>query len=286
MPEHDVILTGLPRSGTTLVCHLLNTLPDTVALHEPMQGLDYGDTSDVRAMSQDVKRFFDEQRASICDHGRARSRHIDGAVPDNPFGTEHSATGVRRQRDTKGEITIDKVVSDQFTLVIKHTHRFAPIINGLTELFPVYALVRNPLATLASWQTVDAGIRKGRAGPAGRVVPELRTRMEQIDDTLDRQIYLLGWFWEQFHRHLPARAIIHYEAITATRGRALQVIRTEAANLDEPLDNRNTNTLYNQHDMAVIGERLLRTDGAYWDTYPKASVVQLLNEMDTLAGRG
>src|ERR1700679_3353065 len=29
------LLTGLPRSGTTLVCALLNRLPDTVALSEP-----------------------------------------------------------------------------------------------------------------------------------------------------------------------------------------------------------------------------------------------------------
>jgi hypothetical protein len=32
----NVVLTGLPRSGTTLVCRLLNKLPDTVALHEPL----------------------------------------------------------------------------------------------------------------------------------------------------------------------------------------------------------------------------------------------------------
>lgn len=30
----NVVLTGLPRSGTTLVCYLLNKLPDTVALSE------------------------------------------------------------------------------------------------------------------------------------------------------------------------------------------------------------------------------------------------------------
>ena len=30
----NIVLTGLPRSGTTLACRLLNLLPDTVALHE------------------------------------------------------------------------------------------------------------------------------------------------------------------------------------------------------------------------------------------------------------
>ena len=34
--RRDVVLTGPPRSGTTLACHMLNKLPGTVALHEPI----------------------------------------------------------------------------------------------------------------------------------------------------------------------------------------------------------------------------------------------------------
>jgi len=33
---HNIILKEIPRSGTTLVCHLINKLPNFVALHEPM----------------------------------------------------------------------------------------------------------------------------------------------------------------------------------------------------------------------------------------------------------
>jgi len=31
----NVLITGTPRSGTTLICSLVNKLPDTVAVHEP-----------------------------------------------------------------------------------------------------------------------------------------------------------------------------------------------------------------------------------------------------------
>lgn len=285
MCDTDVILTGLPRSGTTLTCHLLNKLPDTIALHEPMQGIDYGDTSDPRAMSQRVKQFFDEQRVSIREHGLALSRNINGVVPDNPFGEERSRKGIRRQLDTKGEIVIDKLLSDQFMLVVKHTNRFAPILKELTEMLPVYALVRNPLATLASWRTVQAGIRKGRSGPAGRVVPQLRERMERIDDELDRQIYLLSWFWEQFRRHLPEQSIIPYEELATTRGQVLKVIRPEAAHLNEEIENRNVNTLYDHQDMMIIGERLLNSSGAYWETYTRESVGRLLDKIERTASK-
>jgi hypothetical protein len=284
MYENDVILTGLPRSGTTLTCHLLNKLPDTVALHEPMQGVDYGDTVDAREMSRGVKRFFDEQRQSILQRGRALSRNIGGVVPDNPFGDEPSETGARRQIDQKGEIVIDKELSNQFMLIMKHTHRFAPLLGHLVELMPVFAIVRNPLSTLASWRTIDAGIASGRPGPAGRVVPELGEAMARYDDVLDRQIYLLGWFWQQFHRHLPKHAIIEYETLVASGGRALSVINPGAIQLDEPLQSRNSNPLYDREDMLRIGERLLESEGAYWENYPRESVTLLLAEIAASSG--
>jgi hypothetical protein len=284
MVENDVVLTGLPRSGTTLTCHLLNKLPDTVALHEPMQGVNYGETADAREKSRAVKRFFDEQRQSIHRRGRALSRNIDGVVPDNPFSDEPSETGGRRQIDQKGEIVIDKELSNQFMLIMKHTHRFAPLLKHLVELMPVFAIVRNPLSTLASWRTIDAGIARGRSGPAGRVAPELREAMARYDDTLDRQISMLGWFWQQFHRHLPKHAIIQYETLVASGGRALSVINPEAGRLDEPLQSRNSNPLYDREDMLRIGERLLKSEGAFWETYPRESVTVLLAEIEASSG--
>lgn len=36
MRDRNIVLTGPGRSGTTLTCYLLNMLPDTVALSEPI----------------------------------------------------------------------------------------------------------------------------------------------------------------------------------------------------------------------------------------------------------
>ena len=277
---NDVILTGVPRSGTTLTCSLLNKLPDTVALHEPMQKIDPGDVTQPRHMCLGIRDFFDEQRRSIHERGVARSRNIDGAVPDNPFPSVPSRKGVREQIDVLGEITIDKPLTDQFMLVIKHTSRFAPMIQALSEFFPVYAIIRNPLASLASWGTVDAGIQRGRTGPAGLIDAAMKTRVEQNESTLDRQIVLLDWYFEQFLKWLPPAAIIRYEEIVATGGRALSVITPEAGRLSEPLVSRNLNTVYSRQRMQHLGKRLLQTDGAMWEFYPRASVEALLREAE------
>lgn len=285
MNEANVVLTGVPRSGTTLTCHLLHKLPDTVALHEPMRGREVSGIGNHRHVRQTIERFFDDQRESILGRGRATSRTINGAVPDNPFGAARSEAGLRQHIDAKGEIDVDKELSPGFMLVIKHTSLFAAMVEPLVGYFPVYALVRNPLATLASWCTVDAPPQRGHGGPNERLDPDLRAKLAALDDSLDRQICLLGWFFEQFRRHLPEQSVIRYESVVESGGRALAVVRPEANDLSEPLTSRNMNELYDHDDMVRIGERLLASEGAYWEWYPKESVVALLDELRASTGR-
>ncbi len=138
-------------------------------------------------------------------------------------------------------------------LVIKHNSAFAALLEGLVRRFPVYALIRNPLAALTSWSSVDPGPQSGHASAAERLDSNLRAKLATIDDDLDRQIYLLGWFYEQFHRYLPEHAIIRYESVVESDGRALSVVRAEANELSEPMENRNKNRLYNYQSMLRIG---------------------------------
>ena len=55
----NVVLTGLPRSGTTLACHLLNKLPDTVAVLEPFEaGRFAGLLPDREAVADAMERWY------------------------------------------------------------------------------------------------------------------------------------------------------------------------------------------------------------------------------------
>src|SRR4051812_46895636 len=101
MRETNVLITGTPRSGTTLSCHLLNKLPQTVALNEPMRGSQFRASTEVCDV---VARFCAEQRASILEQGRALSKNVDGFVPDNPIGTHRTGSGLRERVVSQGEI--------------------------------------------------------------------------------------------------------------------------------------------------------------------------------------
>jgi hypothetical protein len=278
MNRTNILITGTPRSGTTMTCHLLNMVPDTVALHEPMKT---GHLKREEGPAAAVERFCEEQRHSILERGLAISKQVGGAVPANPVGTSRTDSGLRKRVVSKGEIEIDKELSPDFALVVKHCGSFTATLDRLITRFPVYAIVRNPLAMLASWSTVEFAVQRGHVPVAEGLDPDLKATLASIDDVLDRQIQVLIWFHERIRRYLPEEAIIRYESIVETGGKALAVVRPSAALLDEPLQSQNTSGLYDHESMLRIGERLLKSEGAHWESYSKESVERLLGELIT-----
>ena len=108
MEQENIILTGIPRSGTTLTCHLLNKLPQTVALHEPMNVSQFSKLESHKAICQEIKKFFQEARASISSKNEVLSKNILGAVPDNTFGETRAQSGLRQSKHRLGLIKVKK----------------------------------------------------------------------------------------------------------------------------------------------------------------------------------
>ena len=77
-----ILLTGIPRSGTNLVCACLNTLPNCVALTEPMMVPRHGDAD--RAVSE-ILSFAEAVRQRLLSEGVAPSRTVKGVIADNFF---------------------------------------------------------------------------------------------------------------------------------------------------------------------------------------------------------
>ena len=289
MPD-DVLLTGPQRSGTTLVCSLLNDLPATVALDEPVPvGILTGP-----ALADDLTRFVAEQRASLAAEGRARSwvstntknasnhardeRRRWSAALDRVPGRVGNALWRRfanREVDARlGWMQLDAPVPEPFTLVVKQLASITAALPGLVDRFSCVAIVRNPLATLASWNTLDFK-RDGRAPYAERIDPELKTRLDGARDRYDRQVRLLEWFFERYSATLPRDRVIRYEDVCTDPARTLSVITPRAAEITRSLQERNQNAIYRAKVIAKLSDRLLATDGALWAFYEQADVERL-----------
>jgi len=293
---NDIIVTGIPRSGTTLTCHLLNKLPNTVALHEPLLWDELMDPTDHRAICDGIDQFFHQTRQSCLLAGTAITKHAEGSVPDNPMGDypvyswivrtlgrrvpggdRLLALGLRRPRVTRGTIHIGKPLTPDFRICIKHTAPFTALLPELLSRHPCFAVVRHPVSVLASWNSIDFPLRRGRLKEAERMQPGLAGQLDGLSDPIDRQMCLLSWFCRSFLTRLPPERILRYEDIIGTGGRALGVIIPEAETLAEPLESRNKSSLYDRELMRGIAKRLKREDGPIWDLYRKDSIDEYLS---------
>ena len=279
MSRRDVVLTGLPRSGTTLACLLLNRLPDTVALNEPFNPGMFAEVSSEEEACDVIERFYRRMRRMIRRHGVAVSRHVGGEATDNLFGDTKSDAGKRQRRAGKGKIAIDKELTRDFTLIIKTPGRFTAHLPGLTRRFPCYAIIRNPLSVLASWNSVEIPGERGRFPLAERYDENLARQLSTQSDGLERQLRLLSWWYERFHTSLDDDHIIRYEDMVLSGGRALAGIDQAASALREQLRSKNSNPLYGRDEMRSLGARLLQSEGYYWRFYPRESVQELLERV-------
>ncbi len=276
MPARNLILTGVPRGGTTLCCHLLNRVPDTIALFEPIpvEALPIG-----AAAVDFLRAYFQSTRQGLQHSGQAPSyRSADGKIPDNPAADR---PGQPRQWQVEhGMVQFDAPASQDFTLAIKHNASFTALLPHLRGQFETLAIVRHPLAVLASWTSLELAVSAGRAPAGERQDTALAQALDRQVDVLERQIVLLDWFFQHYLQYLPAERVLRYEDLVESQGRVLyRTLDLSDSPIISPLQERNANPVYRSAISPRLAERLLASDGAYWHWYPRDTVMPLLERM-------
>ena len=279
----DIILTGIARSGTTLSCSLLNKLPRCVALHEPMNPAELVGLPFPEAYMAAVASFFSAQRASLLGSGTAVSKARGGRVPDNPFESAPAGVGLRPSTVANEEVHFGKTLPPDFRLVVKHPNFFTATLVTLLTRYPCYAIVRNPLAALLSWHSIQAPVNDGHLPFGEAFDPALAADLAAEPDCLARQLIILRWYFSHYDSLLPREHVIRYEDLVASGGRALAVVDPDAAALTEPLESRNTSKLYDAGLVHRLADSLLADDSIYGTFYTRADVERL---RDSWTGRG
>lgn len=276
---HTLLLTGLPRAGTTLSCNILNGHANVLALLEPMTPSDFKPALGRSAAIEFIQQFAANTRVQALTQGRVISRHKDGLVPENPVAYEVSDSGLRQLDVSLGSIAVgERVENENFTLVIKHNALFTALLPELREAFPVYGIVRNPLAVLASWNSVDLPVNSGRI-PAGEMFdPELAELLADTPGRIERQLHILEWFCARFIRDLSS-PILRYEDFVrepAVIGRTLSLASVYSGAIQT---RESRNQAYDLVLMEQLYRRLMRFGDAIWQFYSRDQVTELMESI-------
>ena len=275
------LLCGIPRSGSSMCCRIAGEAPDVVALSEPVDPSTFHGVTTSAEACRRIRDFAVRARERILAEGRAASMQVDGRLDDNRVSLAPASGRLRTPRGGLGEVRFDKPSRRDFTLVMKQNAIFATLLPEVAEHFPFLALVRNPLAVLASWQTVDLAVQRGRAPAAEQFDGRLRLALEAEADTLRRQVLLLDWFFERFRNHLPGDRVLRYEDVVASGGLSLFRRLGTASPRRELLASRNANPLYEGASVDALLGALLRVEGAWSDWY---SAWELERAADDIGG--
>ena len=140
------ILTGIPRSGTTLLCNLLNHIQNVVCLNE-------------------IPDFYDINRLPQTFHAYSYIIRNSQKIPSRrKDGEEITDTQTEGHEIELTPVTIDNTKPLYIGSKINY-----PYLDNIDQIikygYPIIAMVRNPVFTIASWNNHKKNINEAHVMP-------------------------------------------------------------------------------------------------------------------------
>ena len=209
----DFLITGIPRSGTTLLTSTLAQVPNFVALSEPPQLSQFRRAKlEPGAYIENLADLLDKLRGDILAGRPVPNRFERGSATLASNYFRRSAAGSSKTYEVREEV--HGVLGDSFSLFVKNNAQFTALLPYLSARYPVIATLRDPIACLLSWRSLDLSISHGRQPGGERFSAELQ-RIGRLPDLLQRQVRILDWYFGQYWLHREQIQVLKYEDFVA-----------------------------------------------------------------------
>ena len=255
-PSTDFIITGIPRSGTSLLCHLLHKQPNIVVINEPKEIFP---PLIKQFVPKGVAEYYSKIRLDILENREVENKVLDGEVVKDTLNNDHR------------NLYTPTIESDNFTLGTKNTITYLSRIKSLMRVFPnspFIASVRHPFDTIASWKSSFdmlkmADVRKFPVGgPDDPFIDfDCRKRLAKIascDDTIIKRALLWRHFASIIIENKNILHISRYEDLIndtkETLKQLLEVIdcHSKSPILEAEIKHINKRDLLSEHEQNVI----------------------------------
>lgn len=219
----DLIITGIPRSGTTLAAAIVDQSYDAFCLFEPDSHVRLMETAiDADDFVVRLQLNFDSTRETLLAGKTVPDKRADNGSPVTDYFA-NSTPGRRRDVVFTMRDVSRAGLSANFALGAKHNALYAAVLPEIvrTGHFRVVALVRDPVAVLRSWQSLDLPVSQGRLPAAERFWPEMRALTHADMALHEKQIRMYDLLGSRFAGFSSQMEVIRYEALLASPARLL-----------------------------------------------------------------
>lgn len=207
----ELLIVGVPRSGSTLLGALVDSLENAVCLSEPDELFISPDETDKEGYLNSIITALDSYREKV----RAHEIIVDKRNPDGTPTTnyiQNTATQERFLKPERGNIDTSKYSAENMLVAIKHNVPFLAVLPDLSAMqIPVVGVVRHPVPTILSWQETNLPVGQGWMPSAQAFWPALNRIMENSATRVE------GWvrIYDAFCQRLVEAAIpiVMYETV-------------------------------------------------------------------------
>ncbi len=221
--RNNIILTGIPRSGTTLAAALIDGMDDAAALNEPAWQHDWLLKNYKHITPRDFAAWLQEDFTAV------RGKLLTGEpVPERRGKQGEAITNYYRAApDQAKPARAYRLVSftrpgltSAFTLAMKHIGPYFAALEAIvaTEAFEVVAVIREPVGVIASWNDSPIPLKAGEMPGAALQWPEMAALTGAKMDLLEKQVRVYDLLCEKLHMLKDKIHIIRYEELVASPG--------------------------------------------------------------------
>jgi hypothetical protein len=220
----DLILTGVPRSGTTLAAAIIDQAPNSLCLSEPDRHLQLmREAANAKDFVVRLTQEFDNIRRTILAGGSVSDRRRHDGTPLTNYFTDPVPNGRREAAFAIRNITRLGLSAD-FVLGVKHNALYSAVLQEIvaSARFRVVAMIRDPVALIMSWRSLDLPISRGRLPAGERFWPELASLCQAELELTGKQIRICDLLFDRFLRWADRVVILRYEELVADPAQLLR----------------------------------------------------------------
>lgn len=267
-PSNNLLITGVPRSGTTLATALVDGMEDAFALSEPDSEVGLLEQS---ASPTDLVKRLAQQHAEIRLAVQQGEPVMDKRRADGTAVTDYFLRRAAAVERTATQVPVCRSgLSEHFLLATKHNALYTSVLPEIVQSghFSVLALVRNPLHSILSWQDLPIPVARGRLPAGERFWPELESIALGSAPLLDKQVAFIELFFSRFLDAGPAITLVRYEDMAASPGHLAGLLQRRQIR-PVPLKQR-TRELGKASDLETrIAERIFKLAPSAGKVYPQ-----------------
>lgn len=214
----NIILAGIPRSGTTLLTAMMDRAPDTVALNEPRWQFEWARKNRGTSPPEDFARWL------VGDYVMCRQKLLKGVPLPERRGQDGTAvTDYYRQNPQTGamEDTFQTIpftrpgLTPGFTLAMKHNGLYFGALQQILEtgFFEVCVIVRHPVQVIASWNRAPIPLAEGKIPGAIIYWDEMNNITRTPGDLLQKQVAMYDAMCRRIDQFKGQLTLLRYEDI-------------------------------------------------------------------------